>query len=152
MRTEMNIENLGRRILLLSDLLKVIDHMHDMDGANGLSAVIVAAQDHVDCIIGELDSLERDHTPVMSLFNEWMQLHEQTNLMEDRPPQDESDSQFLAPFDALEKRITNTHPITAADFAAKAIVTSSFGSHDMPWEWGEFWAEARKLVGMTEAA
>jgi len=56
-----DIEN---RILQLSDLLKVIDHMHDMEGANGLSAVIAAAQDHVDCIIGELDSLERDHTLV----------------------------------------------------------------------------------------
>lgn len=150
----MNTEHLMSRVLNLSDLLKVIDHMHDMEGANGLSAVIAAAQDHVDHIMDELDTLADKvalkgvSTPVMSLFREWMELREHTHIAMDALPKDADEEPFYAPLNNLEEQIERTPAVTAADFAAKMIVSTCEGTLSGDWKADPVWAEARKLVGM----
>ena len=151
-------EDLERRTLLLSDLLKVIEHMHDMEGANGLSAVIDAAQEHVDFISRALDIVSREvapnavNTPVMKLFRSWMALREMIFAAMDALPKDADEEPLYAPLDILEKQIVRTESLTAADFAAKMIICTSEGTLNFDWKSDPVWAEARKLVGMNDAA
>lgn len=150
-------EDIRSRALNLSDLLKVIDHMHDMEGANGLSAVIAAAQNHVEHIMDELDemadkvALKDVRTPVMTLFHKWLELRDNMRVALDALPKGADETPFYAPVDNLEEQIAQTTAVTAADFAVKMIVSTCEGTISGDWKTDPVWAEARKLVGMKEA-
>ncbi|MEM9707858.1 MAG: hypothetical protein AAF871_03640 [Pseudomonadota bacterium] len=85
-------------------------------------------------------------TPAMKQFRRWLEAreglsNEPSNAEEDHKPHYER-------MDRAEAALMNEPSLCAADFAAKAIVETTFGELMSDWSESALWAEAKNLLGM----
>ncbi|WP_457646429.1 hypothetical protein [Profundibacter sp.] len=90
-----------------------------------------------------ISARNKNKSEILWLFDRHEQLRQQLNAENE----DAAEDRIFKEMQAVECRLMAQPSITAADFAAKAIVESAHGILFPDWESGQLWIEARKLVG-----
>ena len=85
-------------------------------------------------------------SPIMTLMRRYMEL---TQAADVHPSMDDDEMEllFYQERDRIEDEMMALPSVTAADFAAKAIVATCRGGLCLDWKKDPLWVEARALIG-----
>ena len=86
-------------------------------------------------------------SPIQALFRQYNSMNDRIGVLA-RSRTDEELEPYYDELFEVHDRLMAIPAQSAEDFAAKVIVDTCRGSLFSDWEDGEFWKEARQLVGM----